>query len=634
MAALSVISAQNHLYEELQNSQSVRGKRIDHLYDFLSKRGITTLSEVTSDTLEAFLHVTYRTFALESNKQAAYKGDLETVYFEHMKQLSHPLTKLDLPDRASYLKKAITYLMASGIKDIADITAEIRVAYESYLMISVPAKCLEYLKVLDKLKLSTIEEPAIKRDLLYKNELLFLLYYPDKTIADTFYYTAKKDFLFFDFRLPGSVRMKKQIFEILKSDISKINEGVRTHYLLQQMITPLYYLYNFCVVAGIDDIKQINDEQEAAFKEYLSTKQEGVCKTTSQVLLRAKKFLFLFDERPDFTANTWFMERFTLNGRVNPARGSINLNFGDISVKNRTFFQHYMKYLLVLSPKYSFQSILEKYYIAKEFIRFLDRRNGTLEELSYSDIQDYIEGLDERYEKPETYNRSLAGLSSFLTTLSVREKLLVPSFPMDLFYKKAFYLHHDRSVADDEINRILSVLSDFPETLGLMYLTIYSTGLRINEVCSLEKTALFQNDSGFWMSVYQYKMRREKQIPIPSELYRLLSKQIAKDDSDSIYIFPSCTDKSKPYRAATFTKQMKQQLLLYEETKDIKFKSHDYRHTMATNLHNSGAAIATTRAFLGHTRDDMTKQYIDHLPGHIELMQDKYFKENHDETGI
>ncbi len=73
---------------------------------------------------------------------------------------------------------------------------------------------------------------------------------------------------------------------------------------------------------------------------------------------------------------------------------------------------------------------------------------------------------------------------------------------------------------------------------------------------------------------------------------------------------------------------MKAQLLLYGETEDISFKSHDYRHTIATDLHMSGASIGTTRAFLGHTRDDMTKQYIDHLPGVIDQKQDEYFKEN------
>ena len=87
-------------------------------------------------------------------------------------------------------------------------------------------------------------------------------------------------------------------------------------------------------------------------------------------------------------------------------------------------------------------------------------------------------------------------------------------------------------------------------------------------------------------------------------------------------------DANKPYQAATFVKQMKKQLLLYEETKDIDFRSHDYRHTIATDLHMSGAALGTTRAFLGHTRDDMTKQYIDHLPGRIDMLQDEYFKEN------
>ena len=626
MAALRVLRSENSLYEELILSPSILGKRVDFLYDFLSSRGISSLSEITVDTLKAFISHSRQEFAFSPKQFSAYKGDLETICFAYLKSTGHPFTSLSYAENAIG-RKALTFLYALGITSLSEITADTRKAYEEYLELSVPSKVIEYIKYLDRMVLSEIEKITFVREPAYENKLFYLVYYPDIKVAKRFYYTARKEFLFFDFSLPAPILMKKQIFRILLSDLSEI-ENRNNHYMVQHFITPLYYLYDFCVKNQIPDLKQITLAEEKAFNEYLDTNMDAISKNAPQVLYRARRFLFLSDKKPDFSATCWFLERFTLSDRKNPTRGIECFTFGDIAEDNRTYFQHYMKYLLVLSPKYSLQSLHEKYYGAKEFIRFIESRHATLSELSYSDIESFIEYKDQKEIRPETYNRTLTMLSFFLTALSVRENLLVPSFPFDFFYKKAAYLHHDRSVPEDTIDRIFTVLSDFPETLGLMYLTLYSTGLRINEVCSLRKDALFSDGNTNWLSIYQYKLRSEKQIPIPSEVSRLLKRHIASDETGSIYIFPSCKDMNKPYQAATFVKQMQKQLLLYEETRDINFKSHDYRHTIATDLHMSGAAIGTTRAFLGHTRDDMTKQYIDHLPGHIDLLQDEYFKEN------
>ena len=626
MAVLKLVESQSSLYDEITLSPSVLGKRVDFLYSFLSSLGFSSLTEISVNTLKAFIGAVRHEFAFSPKQYAAYKGDLETVYFAYMKSIGNPLTKLSFAGNPRG-RKCLTFLMASGITSLSEITADTRLAYTNYLSVSVPAKISEYAKTLDQLALSEIEKIKIIRTPAYENKLLFLGYFPDPYIAKRFYYTARKEFLFFDFSLPASVTVKKQIYKILLNDLSQIKER-KNHYMIQHFITPLYYLYKYCISAGIEDLKQVTDQEAAGFITFLDENMDAISKNAPQVLYRARRFLFLADNKPDFTATLWFLERFSLSERANPTRGIECFNFGDISSEHRIYFQHYMKYLLVLSPKYSMQSLHEKYYGAKEFIKYLEKTGSSLSELSYSDIESFIEYKDSLDLLPETYNRTLTMLSFFLTALSVREKLLIPSFPFDYFYKKAKYLHHDRSVEEETIDQIFTVLSDFPETLGLIYLTLYSTGLRINEVCSLRKDALFTDNGTHWLRIYQYKMRSDKQIPIPEEVARLLRRHIKDDITGSEYIFPSCKDANKPYQAATFVKQMKKQLLLYEETKDITFKSHDYRHTIATDLHMSGATLGTTRAFLGHTRDDMTKQYIDHLPGHIDMLQDKYFKEN------
>ena len=60
----------------------------------------------------------------------------------------------------------------------------------------------------------------------------------------------------------------------------------------------------------------------------------------------------------------------------------------------------------------------------------------------------------------------------------------------------------------------------------------------------------------------------------------------------------------------------------------IDFRSHDYRHTIATDLYDSGAGLPTTREFVGHKDENMTKKYIDHRPSKIDRLQQQYFSEN------
>lgn len=629
MVASKLFQLQDNLYEEMSQSASVLGKKRDYVYSFLTRRGIFSLSDVSVDTLTSFIRTVRRDFYFHEAKLSSYKGDLETVFFDYQKQNGHPLTKHFIPQDAnrSKARKALVFLMALQIEDLNDISGEIRIRYEEYLKESVPSKVTEYLKALDVLKISKLEKMTFQRDIPYENKLLYLGYYKDPEIAKRFYYTARKEFLYFDFSLPAPPSLKKQIFQILKEDLSHIEER-SNHYMMQHFITPLFYLYDYCVKEGIADLKQVTKAQALSFDTYLARNMDSISNGASQVMYRARKILFLLDKKPDFTASAWFLERFDLSNRANPTRIVDAFYFDDMKEENSIYFKHYMKYLLVLSPKYSLQGLLGKYYSAKEFIHFFEKQNTLLSELSYADIESFIEQKEKQDCDPATFNGCLTKLSFFLTCLHTREKLFIPSFPFEYFYKKAFYLHHDRSVPESIIDRIFVVLPDFPETLGLMFLTLYSTGLRVNEVCSLKKEALFTNNGTHWLKVFQYKMKSDKEIPIPSELYRLLKRHIETDESQSEFIFPSIKYKEKPYQASTFVKQMKATLLLYEETKDITFRSHDFRHTIATDLYFSGAEIQTTRAFLGHTRDDMTKQYIDHLPGHIDKLQEEYFKEN------
>ena len=58
------------------------------------------------------------------------------------------------------------------------------------------------------------------------------------------------------------------------------------------------------------------------------------------------------------------------------------------------------------------------------------------------------------------------------------------------------------------------------------------------------------------------------------------------------------------------------------------FKSHDYRHTIATQFYDTGVPLQSIRDYLGHDYEEMTEQYIDYMPKKIARASDEFFSTN------
>jgi len=58
------------------------------------------------------------------------------------------------------------------------------------------------------------------------------------------------------------------------------------------------------------------------------------------------------------------------------------------------------------------------------------------------------------------------------------------------------------------------------------------------------------------------------------------------------------------------------------------FQSHDYRHSIATLLYDNGVSLQGVRDYLGHTYEEMTRQYIDYMPRRLASANDEYFNQH------
>ena len=57
------------------------------------------------------------------------------------------------------------------------------------------------------------------------------------------------------------------------------------------------------------------------------------------------------------------------------------------------------------------------------------------------------------------------------------------------------------------------------------------------------------------------------------------------------------------------------------------FQSHDYRHTVATMLYDSGVSLQGVRDYLGHNYEEMTQQYLDYMPMKIAKENEEFFRQ-------
>ena len=189
------------------------------------------------------------------------------------------------------------------------------------------------------------------------------------------------------------------------------------------------------------------------------------------------------------------------------------------------------------------------------------------------------------------------------------------------------HIHHDRSVPERIYTEILSKLAEFPEHLRLMFLHLWCTGIRGSEVCTLTGDGYEEKDGDYWLKVYQVKMKTYKRIPIPEALYKLVQVykkkyQIGPEE----YLFQNQTGGA--FRYGTFRYQMLKYCEKYQIANgEYIFKSHDYRHNLATLYYDSGISIQAVRDYLGHEYEEMTRQYVDYMPKKLEQASEAYFQE-------
>lgn len=539
----------------------------------------------------------------------------------------------------SYRNKVKGFLADMGVWHIVEIDYQLRESYVSYLEQEVPPELLRYYKrAFDQIKRHAVREQMRtlkgKRDALavLEHQVIFLPYHPEQEIADQFDRFVQTENLVWDFQQDAPKGLKKQVFDVL-------------HYMLKQQmntserssnLAALKKLYEFCIREQVPDLEYLEQGQIERFKASILQKQ--MRERAMHILDESRKILFLEADEIHWNVNVWYLERFHFEkARVNPTNPVKRISFIEVEDKeNRRFLQQYMKYCLGVTHL-SIGVLRTEFTHVRNFMAWLDAEAPqNIRHVTEGIIGQYFRSLEQSDRKEISFNKIVTSIAHFFDYMKVRGFIEKVPFCEQYYLKKVILKHHDRSVEDEVYAEILGKLKFFPENLRLMFLHLWGIGLRASEVCSLKGNAYYIQGRDAWIQVYQIKMQNYKRIPIPWALYRLMTVYLEKYQiGPDAYVFQN--RKGGAYCYSTFRMKM----LKYCEENQIAngeylFKSHDYRHTVATMYYDNDVSIQSVRDYLGHDYEEMTRQYIDYMPKKIAKANEEYFsqKENSLAVGI
>ena len=523
------------------------------------------------------------------------------------------------------------FLIEEGVTDISEMNAALRVRYEGYLerneTVYVPITCL---RGFDKIFIHRMKEELKtlagqrKYTTDYRDQWLCLTHYPEVEVAESFLMSKGGMELVWNFTLECPRKLKMQIFTVLKEVIHTYKGWTRKEKLLA-----LQRLYQFCVEEQVSDIETMTMEEEQRFEQELS---EHFCRKKKSmgvaVIRMSRKILFLQAPEINWNANVWFLERFHFSKeRMNPSKPIELVSFKEVTnLENQKILQKYMRYLFGITDL-CISTIRIKMLELRTFLVHFNGEKSPIYEVEAEKIQRYLESIQKQDTREKTANGRIFMILQFYNFLTVKGYLKKIPFRHEYYLQKEVHIHHDRSVPERIYTEILSKLAEFPEHLRLMFLHLWCTGIRGSEVCTLTGDGYEEKDGDYWLKVYQVKMKTYKRIPIPEALYKLVQVykkkyQIGPEE----YLFQNQTGGA--FRYGTFRYQMLKYCEKYQIANgEYIFKSHDYRHNLATLYYDSGISIQAVRDYLGHEYEEMTRQYVDYMPKKLEQASEAYFQE-------
>jgi len=260
---------------------------------------------------------------------------------------------------------------------------------------------------------------------------------------------------------------------------------------------------------------------------------------------------------------------------------------------------------------YSPHTVKSYLNILDQFMRWF---TVPLSEVTRKDIGAYVDHLLRKRRTPKTITCHLQTIRLFFDYLTNEEgrSMVNPVTRISLRLPKPLPRH----LKDDQVRRLLGVITDLRDKA--MFMLMLRCGLRVQEVADLTADAVDYPRKQIFVS--KGKGSKDRIVYVSEDaraaLFAYLSKRSTK--GKRLFLVQKGPMKGQPLSVRGIQKRME----YYARKSKLNVSCHRLRHTMATQLLNADADLATIQDLLGHGQITTTQRYC--WVANIKVQRDYY----------
>ncbi len=258
-----------------------------------------------------------------------------------------------------------------------------------------------------------------------------------------------------------------------------------------------------------------------------------------------------------------------------------------------------VRYRRALKRKnYSVQTVKSYVNILDQFIRWL---TVPLPEVTRKEIGAYVDHLLRKRRTPKTITCHLQTIRLFFDYLMNEEgrSMVNPVIRISLRLPKPLPRH----LKDDQVRRLFDSITDLRDRA--MFMLMLRCGLRVQEVAELTIDAVEYGRRQIF--VFHGKGAKDRVVYMSEDARSALLAYLAKRSSKTrgLFLVQKGPMRGKPLSVRGIQKRIE----YYARESRLNVSCHRLRHTMATQLLNADADLATIQDLLGHGQITTTQRY-------------------------
>ena len=225
-------------------------------------------------------------------------------------------------------------------------------------------------------------------------------------------------------------------------------------------------------------------------------------------------------------------------------------------------------------------------------------------QVKYADILKFLNTIqEERSLSDRTINTAISQIRFF--TLYVLHK---PWDPTQVPMRK-FDTYLPFVPSQDEVRTFISTMTDIKQKA--MVAVMYSSGLRIGEVCHLRYEDIQRKNMR--IHITHGKNRSDRYAILSQDALDILTRYWFECGRPTGWLFPKQTDPSRPIDTFFLSRH------IAAHEKDLgwpkRLTCHSFRHAFGTHLYENGIDLLTIKTLMGHKSLESTTIYV-HLAVH------------------